>query len=361
MVSGRETQVDRPGDPGGRVRRLAITEGRVTTNPEWPDPANALTRWSTTCMSPSWQRGHPAQRAAGQRLEAVSIVGCRGLGALRRWRRRVQQPSAVCELVLPGAIGEEAIVANAVEAGREDVEEQLGRLQGHDPLAGRAGSAVAEAHGAVAEAAQALVADGDPGGVAAKVVKNLFGAGEGRLGVDHPLGLAGSPEVFGEAPRVGERLQPVREAEAAGFKRVLQRREEDPAEVAREHPDRQEESGAAGQRGGSIELQATLASCRASSRRSRSSCQASLPASAGMKRGRLFPNVRFWTRLIACATRPSALMQADERENQLPEPAPAGSASATAALTWRTQPAKSPAGSDSTSSWPGSAGSGSRS
>ena len=32
-----------------------------------------------------------------------------------------------------------------------------------------------------------------------------------------------------------------------------------------------------------------------------------------------------------------------------------------AALTWRTQPAKSPAGSDPTSTWPGRAGSGSRS
>ena len=41
-------------------------------------------------------------------------------------------------------------------------------------------------------------------------------------------------------------LQPAREAEAAGFERVLQRREEDPAEVAREDPDGQEEPGAAG-------------------------------------------------------------------------------------------------------------------
>ena len=49
-------------------------------------------------------------------------------------------------------------------------------------------------------------------------------------------------------------------------------------------------------------------------------------------------------------------MHADERENQLPEQAAARSASsaarsaaATAALIWRSRPAKSPAGSDSTS------------
>ena len=33
------------------------------------------------------------------------------------------------------------------------------------------------------------------------------------------------------------------------------------------------------------------------------------------------PNVRFWTRTLACATRPSAFRHADERENQLPDPA----------------------------------------
>ena len=83
---------------------------------------------------------------------------------------------------------------------------------------------------------------------------------------------------------------------------------------------------------------------------------------------------RLWTRTTACDTRLSALMHAVERENQLPEPAAARSASsaarsaaATAALIWPTQSAKSPAGSDSTSdgrrpsAWPASAGSGSRS
>ena len=44
------------------------------------------------------------------------------------------------------------------------------------------------------------------------------------------------------------------------------------------------------------------------------------------KRGRLVPNVRFWTRPVACATRPCALRHADERENQCrsrPRPAQA--------------------------------------
>ena len=56
------------------------------------------------------------------------------------------------------------------------------------------------------QGAQALVGDGDPVGVAAEVVENLFGTGEGSLRIDDPFGLAGRAEVLGEAPGVGEGL-----------------------------------------------------------------------------------------------------------------------------------------------------------
>ena len=140
-----------------------------------------------------------------------------------------------------------------MEAGREHVEEhapdELGRRQRHGLLAGRTGPAivlVAEAHGAVVEAAQALVADGDPVRVAAEVVEDLLGAGEGSLRVDHPFGLAGRAEVVGEPQGVAEGLQPSGEAQLPGLEGVLQCLEEDATEVARKDPDRQEEPGAAG-------------------------------------------------------------------------------------------------------------------
>ena len=82
------------------------------------------------------------------------------------------------------------------------------------------------------EAAQALVADGDPVGVAAEVVEDLFGAGEGSLRVDHPFGLAGRAEVFGEATGVAEGLQPAGEPQLSGLEGVLQCLEEDPTEEA---------------------------------------------------------------------------------------------------------------------------------
>ena len=73
------------------------------------------------------------------------------------------------------------------ESGREHVQQhaadELGGRQRHGLAAGGTVAAVvgvAKAHGAVGEAAQALVADGDPVGVAAEVVEDLFGTGERR-------------------------------------------------------------------------------------------------------------------------------------------------------------------------------------
>ena len=73
-------------------------------------------------------------------------------------------------------------------------------------------------------------------GVATEVVEDLFGTGEWPLRVDDPFGLAGWAEVLGEAPGFAEGLQSAGEAELSGLEGVEQRREEHPAEVAREGP-----------------------------------------------------------------------------------------------------------------------------
>ena len=57
-------------------------------------------RWSTTSMFPSSHQGTPPQRATGQRLVAIPVVGGARAGGLRRWqRRRVQQAPALGELL----------------------------------------------------------------------------------------------------------------------------------------------------------------------------------------------------------------------------------------------------------------------
>jgi len=52
-----------------------------------------------------------------------------------------------------------------------------------------------------------MVGDGDAMSVARQVVENIFGAAEGRLGVDDPVLLAELPEEVAECARWGKLLE----------------------------------------------------------------------------------------------------------------------------------------------------------
>ena len=101
------------------------------------------------------------------------------------------------------------------------------------------------AHGAGVEAAQALVADGDPVGVAAEVVEDLLGSGEGPLRVDHPFGLEGRAEVLGEPPgslrgwsRPAKRSCPASKASCNASRRT-RRKKRERTRTGRKNPGRQ--------------------------------------------------------------------------------------------------------------------------
>ena len=94
--------------------------------------------------------------------------------------------------------------------------------------------APAEADLTVLHGEEAVVGDGDAVGVAAEVVEDLVGAGEGALGVDDPLGLAEGLEVACEGVGVVERGQGVAELEPAGVVGLLEQFEEEAAEQAGE-------------------------------------------------------------------------------------------------------------------------------
>ena len=81
--------------------------------------------------------------------------------------------------------------------------------------------------------------------VAAEVVEDLLGAGEGGLGVDDPVGLAEGLEVTGEGGGVVERGEGVAELEPAGAEGLLEQLKKEPAEQAGEDADGEEEAGAA--------------------------------------------------------------------------------------------------------------------
>ena len=138
---------------------------RIQNGRTRPGADGVVDRLHVACVA----AGTLAQRAAGQCLIAVPIVSDRDVLLRRWWWRRAERPPALGQLPLAGAIGEEAVVADAVKAGREHVQQhaadELGRRQNHGLVAGGAIAAivgVAEAHGTVVKAAQALVADGDP-------------------------------------------------------------------------------------------------------------------------------------------------------------------------------------------------------
>ena len=89
------------------------------------------------------------------------------------------------------AVGEKAVMANAVEPIGQGVEEkapnELVGVQGHDlRLAVVAIILPAEGDVLVGHADQTRVGDGDPVGVAAEIGQDLGGSAEGRLGVHDP-------------------------------------------------------------------------------------------------------------------------------------------------------------------------------
>jgi len=106
--------------------------------------------------------------------------------------RSSRQRASFC---LPIAIAREAVIADALEASRQHMEQEaadefLGR-EGHcSPGSAVAIVLPAEANLAIVDGEQAVVGNGDAMRVASQVVEDLLRSGEGRLGVNHPFGSA---------------------------------------------------------------------------------------------------------------------------------------------------------------------------
>ncbi len=142
-----------------------------------------------------------------------SAAGRAGIGEHRRllgigdgielapWCWDAEQPTGAGQVLGAPAVGEQSVVADAVEALGQDVDEEasdeLLRGQRHDllPVAspiGIWGPVVLplEGHAAVVEGDETAVGDGDAVGVARQVGEDRLGPTERRLGVDHPFELA---------------------------------------------------------------------------------------------------------------------------------------------------------------------------
>ena len=125
-------------------------------------------------------------------------------GSLRA-RRHGEQFACPCDLGGAVAIGQQAIVANAVEAARQHVDQEtadeLVCCQRHHLVPVATFDPVIlppEGDGGLVSCDQAAIRDGDAVGVARQISEYRLGSTERALAVDHPLGLAQRREVCRE-------------------------------------------------------------------------------------------------------------------------------------------------------------------
>src|SRR6516225_1760607 len=107
-----------------------------------------------------------------------------------------------------GAIGEETVVADAMEALRQSMQQKAAdELVGiechHFGLAVRSIVFPGKANLPVGEREQPAVGDGDAMGIAAEIGQHLFGASERWFGVDHPVEAAEFAQATRESLRFG--------------------------------------------------------------------------------------------------------------------------------------------------------------
>ncbi len=185
-----------------------------------------------------------------------NITGIAGFG--RGWRRR-KQPAAESELLGAVAVREEAIVADAVEPVRQNMEQEpadeLANAEPHHLDLVAAVVAVvlpSEAYVIGFKLDQAAVGDGDAMGVAGEIGEHLRRTGERLLGIHDPLLLA-------EGRKVGPECGSIRWSGQVGKESYLARdmqrdealKEQEP-EQPREHAYRQEEVGPTGYPAGGV-------------------------------------------------------------------------------------------------------------
>ena len=135
----------------------------------------------------------------GGRLVAIIIIG---IGSLALGLLATEQLAGACDVVGAGGLGEQAVVADAVEALGQDVDEEtadelvccerhhLVAIGAFEPIV-----LVFEADGVFVERDQPVVGDGDAVGVAAEIGEDRFRPGEGSLGIDDPLDLAQRQQI----------------------------------------------------------------------------------------------------------------------------------------------------------------------
>ena len=204
-------------------------------------------KWAIECFdddhatTAAWARW---RFVVGGGRAGVIAVGVRGS---RRWH--IESPSTEFELVGAMAVGEQAAVTDAMEAGWEDVEQEaaheLADVETHDLAPMTAVLAIvfpAETDIGRVEIEQTAVGDRDAMRIAREIGQDLLRTGEGLFGIDDPFGRSQRREVRSELVRILESTEIGEELQLAGSVHCFKTLQEQATEQAGEHADRKKEA-----------------------------------------------------------------------------------------------------------------------
>src|SRR5215469_11571508 len=162
--------------------------------------------------------------------------------------RHIEQFPGARDIVFAAGAGQEAVVADAVEALRQNVEQEAAnefvRTEGLAVGTVAAIVLVAERDPGLVERDEPMVRDGDAVGVSRQIGEHRFRPGEWRLGVDDPSLVAERHQVAEEGMSVAQPNLVTEELEAVRCMQLLEVLQEPPPEQLGEHANRQQGSGA---------------------------------------------------------------------------------------------------------------------
>ena len=168
------------------------------------------------------------------RFGAIIIIG---IGSLALGLLATEQLAGACDVVGAGDLGEQAVVADAVEALGQDVDEEaanelvccechhLVAIGAFDPIV-----LIFEADIVFVERDQPAVGDGDAMGVAGQISQYRLGSGEGPFAIDVPSDLAQRSQEGSEGGALSEMTMLAEKLQLTGCVRSEKLFQHQPAE-----------------------------------------------------------------------------------------------------------------------------------
>ncbi len=188
-----------------------------------------------------------SKRHASKRFDLIATVST-PLGInLARSMLHAEKFTATGKLLFAISVPQETVVADALEACRQDVDQKasdkfVGAQRHHLGFATVAIVLPMEADISIFDVDQAIVGDGDAVGIASDIVQNPFGPGKGGLCVNDPVNLANGVQIAAKRAGLVKAFQGREELQLASPEGLLQRFEEQATEQPTEDEDRQKES-----------------------------------------------------------------------------------------------------------------------